>query len=307
MTTTPERTPTEDRSFDPVDRTPAPRSRNPVRNAVRIAIALIVRGHLAALALLIVTTLVLTVWTPSRTVFMANDPRPDIPFVQNTVDLDHVSRFVVAAFLLHEDAHLADRALPFDVDHYLDRVRHYTDGDEDPSGSTLPQQLAKNLFLTRGKNYIRKGYEVPISFALDWLLSDKRLIELYVNEAQFAQNLYGICSASWYYFDSAPWSLTQTQAIMLAGLLPSGDFAKRAPDGGIDLSNPDSSSTQTVWRALEVLPVKLEQWGGWESVVGSIGITDEASDHAARRSSARACSTMPQDVAGRISWEDARR
>ncbi|OZC59784.1 hypothetical protein CH267_06765 [Rhodococcus sp. 06-621-2] len=303
MTTAPERTPTDDNTHRPI----SGRERYRAVDAVCGLISIVFRLHLLAVALLLVVTLLLMVWTPPRTMFMLNDPRPDIPFVQNVADLDHVSRYVVAAVLLHEDAHLGDRFLPFDVSHFIERGRRHASGEDDLSGSTIPQQLAKNLYFTRGKNFVRKGYEVPISFALDWMLSDERLIELYINEAQFAQNLYGICSASWYYFDSAPWSLTQTQAVMLAGLLPSGDFAKRSPDGGIDLSNPESSATETVWRALEVIPKMLEQWGGWETVVNSIGITDVASDHAADRNSDRACSTMPQDVAARISWEDVRR
>jgi monofunctional biosynthetic peptidoglycan transglycosylase len=137
---------------------------------------------------------------------------------------------------------------------------------------------------------------------MSWSLPPQRLMELYVNYAQFGTGLYGICAASWYYFGEPPWNMTQYQADQLMGVLPDPDRVRRAAGGGLDLGpQADPQAVDLINGAANVhVPTELEGMGGWQAAVATIGIHDTAATHAAGASSADACSTMPQSVALRL-------
>ncbi len=88
-------------------------------------------------------------------------------------------------------------------------------------GSTITQQLAKNLFLSREKSIIRKIKEIIIAFLLERVLSKTRILELYLNAVEFGPLVYGINNASQYYFGKHPSALNPLEASILASLLPS--------------------------------------------------------------------------------------
>jgi monofunctional biosynthetic peptidoglycan transglycosylase len=238
-------------------------------------------------------------WTPDRTAFMLQDTGP---VVYQHVSLDHVSRYTIAAVIAHEDEALGRRAGAFTVAEFGARVRAYLGGRPDPTGSTIPQQLAKNVFLWPHQDPARKAIEAVLSTELSSALSDRRMTELYLNYAQFGPHLYGICAASWFYFGEAPWNVTQYQAAQLMGVLPVPERVTRAPGGGIDLSaGADPAAVDLVNGAANVhVPAELAGMGGWRAAVVTIGIHDTATDHAAERGNADACSTMPSAVAARI-------
>ena len=91
-------------------------------------------------------------------------------------------------------------------------------------GSTITQQLAKNLFLSPSRSYFRKLQELSITYMLEAVMSKQRILELYLNTAEFGHNLYGAAAASQYYFKKAPAQLTGAQAARLAVLLPNPDY-----------------------------------------------------------------------------------
>ncbi|MBM4644778.1 hypothetical protein GS464_20170 [Rhodococcus hoagii] len=78
----------------------------------------------------------------------------------------------------------------------------------------------------------RKGVEAGLSMSMALSLSDRRVIELYMNYVQLGPKLYGVCAASWYYFDSPPWLMTEYQAAQLMAVLPLPSLARRADGGG---------------------------------------------------------------------------
>lgn len=88
-------------------------------------------------------------------------------------------------------------------------------------GSTITQQLAKNLFLTREKSIIRKFKELIIAFLLERELSKTRILELYLNAVEYGPLVYGINNASYYYFNKHPLNLNPLESAILASLLPS--------------------------------------------------------------------------------------
>ncbi|MEO1267574.1 MAG: transglycosylase domain-containing protein [Myxococcota bacterium] len=105
-------------------------------------------------------------------------------------------------------------------------------------GSSIEQQLVKNMFMTRQKTLSRKLEEAFIVWRMGDLLTKDRIIELYMNCIEFGPNLYGIVRASWFYFGKPPYKLTPLEGVFLAAIKPSplnGVSVKRTghtPTGG---------------------------------------------------------------------------
>ncbi|MCB9072480.1 MAG: transglycosylase domain-containing protein [Bdellovibrionaceae bacterium] len=88
-------------------------------------------------------------------------------------------------------------------------------------GSTITQQLAKNLYLTKEKSLVRKIKELVVSRNIEKKLSKEKIIELYFNVVEFGPKIYGISKASRHYFDKSPGELTPAEGAYLVSLLPS--------------------------------------------------------------------------------------
>jgi penicillin-binding protein 1A len=86
-------------------------------------------------------------------------------------------------------------------------------------GSTITQQLVKNVFLTRDKTLARKLREVVLARRIERLLPKERILELYLNEVEWGPKIYGAEAAARYYFDRRARDLSLAQSAMLAGLL----------------------------------------------------------------------------------------
>jgi len=87
-------------------------------------------------------------------------------------------------------------------------------------GSTITQQLAKNLFLSSEQNYLRKGQELIITGLLELILSKQRLLEIYLNSVEWGEGVFGIGAASQHYYATSPAGLGRDQAAALASALP---------------------------------------------------------------------------------------
>lgn len=87
-------------------------------------------------------------------------------------------------------------------------------------GSTISQQLAKNLFLYKDKTFVRKGLEALITIKLEKTLSKKEILERYLNVVQFGKDIYGIKQAAKYYFKKHPSELDVVESAFLAMVLP---------------------------------------------------------------------------------------
>jgi monofunctional biosynthetic peptidoglycan transglycosylase len=87
-------------------------------------------------------------------------------------------------------------------------------------GSTITQQLAKNLFLSSEQNYLRKGQELIIAGLLELILSKQRLYEIYLNSVEWGEGIFGVGAAAHHYYGIPPASLSREQAAALASALP---------------------------------------------------------------------------------------
>ncbi len=108
----------------------------------------------------------------------------------------------------------------FDFDSIQDAMREQEDGGRARGASTISQQTAKNLFLWGGHSYVRKGLEAWFTVLLEWCWPKTRILEVYLNSAQFGPDVYGVEAAAQTFFHKHAAALTRTEAAQLAAVLP---------------------------------------------------------------------------------------
>ena len=97
-------------------------------------------------------------------------------------------------------------------------------------GSTITQQLAKNLFLSGERTLVRKGQELALTFMLEGLLSKQRILEIYLNHVEWGQGIFGAQAAAQHYFGKNASQLTEWEAARLAVMLPRPKWFEQHPD-----------------------------------------------------------------------------
>lgn len=164
---------------------------------------------------------------PAKTAFMESreaewrrDGLIDKKIDQKWVSLDHVSQNLVKAVLIAEDDKFWQHE-GFDyqaIERAIEKnilAKKFKMG-----GSTISQQLAKNLYLSPSKNPIRKIKEAILTWRLEKTLSKRRILELYVNVAEWGDGIFGIGQAARHYYGVSAARLTARQASRLAAILP---------------------------------------------------------------------------------------
>jgi len=109
----------------------------------------------------------------------------------------------------------------FDFDAIADAIEEKNDGGPARGASTISQQVAKNLFLWPGRSWLRKGIEAYFTVLLEALWPKRRILEVYLNVAQFGDGIFGAGAASARFFDTTAARLDRDQAARLAAVLPS--------------------------------------------------------------------------------------
>ncbi len=108
----------------------------------------------------------------------------------------------------------------FDLESIQDALAAAGDGERLRGASTVSQQVAKNLFLWNGRSFVRKALEAYFTVLIEALWPKRRILEVYLNIAEFGPGIYGAGAASRRYFHSAPAHLDAQQAALLAAVLP---------------------------------------------------------------------------------------
>jgi len=143
-----------------------------------------------------------------------------IPLGQISLDLQHA---VVAA----EDARFYQHH-GFDWHEIQIAAEEDLDGDRLRGASTITQQLVKNLFFGTGRSVLRKGAEFTLVPVAETVLGKRRILEIYLNVAEWGPGIYGAESACRYYYGSSARNVNREQAARLAAILPAP--LKRRPD-----------------------------------------------------------------------------
>ena len=99
-------------------------------------------------------------------------------------------------------------------------------------GSTITQQLAKNLFLSGERTLLRKGQEFVITLLLEAILSKQRILEIYLNSVEWGEGVFGAEAAAQHYFRKRASELTPREAARLAVMLPRPRYFEKLPNSG---------------------------------------------------------------------------
>lgn len=145
----------------------------------------------------------------------------DISYQQDYqwVNLDDIAWQMQLAVIAAEDQKFFDH-YGFDWQAIKSAVKNNQNSLRLRGGSTLSQQTAKNLYLWHGQNWFRKGLEVPTTLLLESLWSKQRILEVYLNIAEFGEGIFGVEAASQHYFNKSAKQLNQQESALLAAVLP---------------------------------------------------------------------------------------
>jgi monofunctional biosynthetic peptidoglycan transglycosylase len=142
------------------------------------------------------------------------------PVSRTWVDIGAMSPAMPRSVVAAEDARFCSHH-GVDWDSLSDVLEDAEDGEVTRGGSTITQQVAKNLFLWPGRSYVRKGLELPLALWIDLVLSKKRILELYLNVAEFGPGgRFGAEEGARYAFSRGVATISPHQAALLAAILP---------------------------------------------------------------------------------------
>lgn len=134
--------------------------------------------------------------------------------------LRHISSYLQKTVVLTEDSNFFNHH-GFEWDVIEKNFREgWETGVYKRGGSTITQQLAKNMFLTKDRTFIRKGLEAIITDRIEKTLTKKEILEKYLNVVEFGKEIYGVKKAAAYYFKKSPAELDVVESAFLAMVLP---------------------------------------------------------------------------------------
>ena len=137
------------------------------------------------------------------------------------VSMGKISPAMRRAVVVAEDARFYEHG-GIDVEAFRDAMRrNYERGRLTHGASTISQQTVKNLFLSPSRNPLRKWHELWLTFGMEHHLSKQRILEYYLNIAEFGRGVYGVEAAARYYYGIPASRLRRREAIELAATLPS--------------------------------------------------------------------------------------
>ncbi|TCV70105.1 monofunctional biosynthetic peptidoglycan transglycosylase [Neorhizobium sp. R1-B] len=135
------------------------------------------------------------------------------------VSLDDISPNLVRSVMMSEDGQFCFHG-GVDWAQMRGVVEDALDGEATRGASTIPMQTVKNLFLWNGRSFIRKGLELPLAIGGDFVWSKRRIMEIYLNIAEWGPGIYGAEAAAQYHFKVPAAKLNARQAALLAVALP---------------------------------------------------------------------------------------
>ena len=152
------------------------------------------------------------------------ETKPDAALKHQWVDYSKISNHLKRAVIASEDAKFNEHE-GFDwesIEKAFDK--NLKKGKIVGGGSTISQQLAKNLFLSSGRTPWRKAEEAVITLMLEKMLSKRRILEIYLNVIEWGNGVFGAEAAAKHYFNSSAKNLGKKQAAKLAAMIPNPRF-----------------------------------------------------------------------------------
>jgi monofunctional glycosyltransferase len=168
---------------------------------------------------LLLVLLLLYRWVdPPASTLMLSQRFAGTPTTQRWVLLERMSPNLVAAVIASEDGHFC-RHHGVDWGELREAIESAGDGLA-RGGSTISMQVVKNLFLWPSRSYVRKAIEIPLAYSIEALWSKRRILEIYLNIAEWGPGIFGAEAAARYHFRKPALLLTSREAALLAVSLP---------------------------------------------------------------------------------------
>ncbi|PVH29427.1 monofunctional biosynthetic peptidoglycan transglycosylase [Pararhodobacter oceanensis] len=172
-------------------------------------------GLVGLAALLVLWVALYRFVDPPGGIYMWQESRRLGEIQQSWVDMEQIAPVMARSVVAAEDANFC-RHWGFD----MSAIRQALAEGSGRGASTLSQQVVKNVFLWQGRSWIRKALEAVITPMVEILWPKRRIIEVYLNIAEFGEGVFGVEAASHRHFDRDPIDLSARQAALLAAVLP---------------------------------------------------------------------------------------
>lgn len=152
---------------------------------------------------------------PPTTYYMMQESRRLGGVEREWVDIEQIAPIMARAAVAAEDANFC---LHWGLD--VNAIRAAIDEGGGRGASTISQQVVKNVYLWHGRSYVRKVLEAGMTPLVEALWTKRRILEVYLNVAEFDEGVFGVGAAAQHYFGVDAADLTQVQAARLAAILP---------------------------------------------------------------------------------------
>ena len=166
--------------------------------------------------LVIALILLFAVVNPPTTIYMSQESRRLGGVDHEWVSIEEIAPVMARSVVAAEDANFCQH-WGFD----LKAIKVAIAAGGHRGASTISQQTVKNVFLWHGRNFTRKGMEALMTPLVEAVWSKRRIVEVYLNVAEFDEGVFGVKAAAHHYFGVGPEALSGTQAARLAAILPS--------------------------------------------------------------------------------------
>ena len=173
------------------------------------------RGVLAVVILIALFVTAYSVLNPPTTPYIIAEKMRLGDVDRQWVDLEEIAPVMARSVVAAEDANFCQH-WGFD----MGAIRAAIEDGGNRGASTLTQQVVKNTFLWHGRSWLRKVMEAGLTPAVELVWSKRRIVEVYLNIAEFDEGVFGVEAAARHYFGVGPEELSAAQAARLAALLP---------------------------------------------------------------------------------------
>lgn len=190
--------------------------KEPTRRALwRRALGWVGRALLVGLALAVVWVFAYRFFIPPSWAYIYQEERRLSQVLHVWVPIDQISAHMPRALIAAEDANFC---LHWGFD--MTEIRRVIAQGDNRGASTISQQVAKNIFLWHGRTITRKVLESGFSLLIEGIWTKRRILEVYLNMAEFDEGVFGVEAAAQHYFQTTATDLTALQAARLAAVLP---------------------------------------------------------------------------------------
>ena len=185
------------------------------RMFVRLIVKYLFRGVLIAATLAVLVTVSLSIVNPPYTPYILSESLRVDGVNQTWVAMEDIAPVMARSAVAAEDADFCEH---WGLD--LTAIQAALKDGANRGGSTISQQVVKNVYLWQGRSWLRKSIEALMTPLVEAVWSKRRILEIYLNVAEFDEGVFGVEAAAVHYFSVTAGELSPVQAARLAAILP---------------------------------------------------------------------------------------